>query len=65
MQRCDSWTVQNEMREVLGRVSAGAVRRILDSADLREIRIQKKAVSIAAKTERGHSKNDEGAQVPW
>ena len=33
-----SWTVQNEMRNVLGRVSTGAARRILDSANPREIR---------------------------
>ena len=33
-----SWTVQNEMRGVVGRVSAGAAGRILDSANPREIR---------------------------
>ena len=33
-----SWTVQNEMRGVLGRVSAGAARRILDSAYPKEVR---------------------------
>ena len=38
-QRVRSWTVQNEMRSVLGRVSAGAAGRILDSANPREIRI--------------------------
>ena len=32
-----SWTVQNEMRDVLGRVSAGAAGRILDFANPREI----------------------------
>ena len=32
------WTVQNKMRGVLTRVSAGAARRILDSANPREIR---------------------------
>ena len=37
-QRVRCWTVQNEMRGVLGRVSAGAAGRILDSANLREIR---------------------------
>ena len=36
-QRVRSWTVQNEMSNVLGRVSAGAARRILDSANPREI----------------------------
>ena len=34
--RVRSWTVQNEMRVVLKRVSAGAAGRILDSANLRE-----------------------------
>ena len=34
-----SWTVQNEMSGVLGRVSTGAAGRILDSANPREIRI--------------------------
>ena len=37
-QRVRSWTMQNEMRGVLGRVSAGAAERILDSANPREIR---------------------------
>ena len=32
-QRVRSWTVQNKMRGVLKRVSAGAARRILDSAN--------------------------------
>ena len=39
-QRVRSWTVQNEMRGVLGRVSAGAAKTILDSANSREIRAQ-------------------------
>ena len=38
VQRVHSWTVQNEMKGVLGRVSAGAAGRILDSANPREIR---------------------------
>ena len=37
-QRVRSWTVQNEMRGVLGRVSAGAAVRLLDSANHEEIR---------------------------
>ena len=37
-QRVRCWTVQNEMRDVLGQVSTGAARRILDSANPREIR---------------------------
>ena len=36
-QRVRSWTVQNEMRSVLGRVSASAAKRILDFANSREI----------------------------
>ena len=37
-QRVRSWIVQNDMRGVLGRVTAGAARTILDSANPREIR---------------------------
>ena len=37
-QRVRSWTAQNEMRGVLGRVSARVAGRILDSANPREIR---------------------------
>ena len=37
-QKVRSWTVQNEMRGVLGRVSTGAEGRILDSANPTEIR---------------------------
>ena len=47
-QRVRSWTVKNEMRSGLGRVSAGAAERILDSANPREIRAEQKAVSVAA-----------------
>ena len=36
-QRVRSWTVQNEMRSVLGRVFASAAGRMLDSANSREI----------------------------
>ena len=49
-QRVRSWTVQNEMRDVLGPVSAGAKGRILDSVNPRDIRTQQKAMSVAAKT---------------
>ena len=38
-QRLRSWTVQNEMRGVLRRVSAGAAGRILNSSNSREIRL--------------------------
>ena len=37
-QRVRSWTVQNEMRSVLGRVSAGAAGRILNFANPGEVR---------------------------
>ena len=37
-QRVRSWTEQNEIRGVLGRVSAGAAGRVLNSANPREIR---------------------------
>ena len=37
-QRVRSWTVQNEMRGVLGRVFAGIAGRIVDSTNPREIR---------------------------
>ena len=47
-QRVRSWTVQNEMRDVLGRVSTGAAGRILDSASPKEIRTKQKTVSVAA-----------------
>ena len=36
-QRIRSWTVQNEMRDVLGRVSASAAKTIFDSTNSREI----------------------------
>ena len=36
-QRVRSWTVQNEMRGVLGQVYADGARRILDSANFREV----------------------------
>ena len=45
-----SWTVQNEMKDVLGRVSAGAAGRILDSANPSERRTYKRVVSVAAMT---------------
>ena len=38
VQRVHSWTVQNEIRGVLGRVFADAAGRILDSANPRLIR---------------------------
>ena len=38
VQKSCSWIMQNEMRGVLGRVSAGAACRILDSARSSKIR---------------------------
>ena len=49
-QRVRSWTVQNEMRSVLGEVSADAAGRILDSSNRRQIGALRKAVSVSAKT---------------
>ena len=48
--RVSSWTVQNEMRGGPGRLPTGAAGRILDSANPREIKTYKKAMSVAAKT---------------
>ena len=57
-QKVCSWTVQNEVRGVLGRMTAGAAGWILDSG----IKSFPKAASVASKTRR-HSKRDEEAQV--
>ena len=57
-QRVSSWTVQNEMKGVLGRVSTGTARRILDSANPREIRAVR-----CSKNGRGHSEWKKQAQV--
>ena len=51
------------MRGVLGRVSAGAVGRILDSANRRDKNLTEGCVCCSV-DERGHSTHDEGAQVP-
>ena len=63
-QRVHSWTVQNEMRGVLGRVSAGAAGRILDSANPREIKNLTEGCVRCSVDEKEHSKHDQGAQVP-
>ena len=44
--RVRSWTMQNEMRGVLGRVFAGAGWKILDSTNFSEIKVQQKATSV-------------------
>ena len=49
-QRVRSWTVQNEMKGVQRRVSAGAAGRTLDSANPTEITAKHKAMFVAAKT---------------
>ena len=51
-QRVRSWTVQNEMRGALGRVSAGAVGRSLDSADPRQIRANSRLCPLQLRGER-------------
>ena len=61
-QRVHSWTVQNEMRGVLGRVSASAARRIFDSTYSKEIRAKQKTVHCS-EGEREHSEHDVEAQV--
>ena len=53
-----SWTVQNETRGVLGRVSADAERWILNS---REMNLTEGCVRCS-EDEREHSERDEGAQ---
>ena len=45
--------MQNEMKDILGRMSAGASGRILASANPSEIRAQQKAVSATVKTGEG------------
>ena len=56
--------MQNEIRDVLGRVSAGAAGKILDSANPREIRSLTEGCDRCSVEEREHSQRDEGAQVP-
>ena len=60
--RVRSWTVQNEIRGVLGRVSAGAAGRILDSANHRKSLVV--GCVYYSKVEREHSERDEGAHAP-
>ena len=55
-----SWTVQNETRGVLRRVSAGAARWILNS---REMNLTEGCVRCS-EDEREHSERDEGTQIP-
>ena len=47
-QKVCSWTVQNEMRGVLGPVSASAARKIFDSANSRGIEALQKTLFVAA-----------------
>ena len=61
--RVRSWTVQNAMKGVLGRVFADAAERILDSANPREKSLTEGCVRCS-EDERGHSEHDEEAQVP-
>ena len=43
-----SWTVQNKMRGIQGRVSTSATGKILDSANPEETKTKQKAVLVAA-----------------
>ena len=61
--RVHSWTVQNEMKGVLGRVSASAARRIFDSANSRNRSLTEDCVRYS-EGEREHSEHDVEAQVP-
>ena len=49
-QRVRSWTVQNEMRNILGWMTPGSALRILDSAISGEVRDCQRAVSVAVET---------------
>ena len=60
--RVRSWTVQNEIRGVLGRVSTGAAGRILDSANPRDKSLT--VVCVRCSEEREQSERDEVAQAP-
>ena len=51
------------MRGVLGRVSAGTARRILDSSNPRDKSLTLGCVRCSV-DEREHSERDKGAQVP-
>ena len=51
-QRVRNWTVQNEMKGVLGRVSASATQRILDSANPREIGLNRRLCPLQRRRER-------------
>ena len=41
-QRVRSWIVQNETRSILGRMAAGAVCRILNFANFKEARVNRR-----------------------
>ena len=55
--------MQNEIRGVLGRVSAGAAGSILDSANPRDKNLTE-GCGHRSVDEKEHSEHDEGAQVP-
>ena len=62
-QRVRSWTVHNEMRDVLGRVSADTAERILDSANPRDESLIEGGVRCS-EDKREHSERDEGPSYP-
>ena len=59
--RVRSWTVQNEMRVVLDRVSPGAAGRTLNSANPRKIKGLTVGCVRRSKDERENSEGDEEA----
>ena len=65
MQTVHSWAVQNEMRGVLGWVSAGVAEQLLDSANPRRYTNLMEGCFRCSIDEREHSERDEEAQVPW
>ena len=48
-QRVRSWTVQNQMRGVLGRVSTGAAGRILNSANPKDTELNRRLCPLQRK----------------
>ena len=55
--------MQNEMKDVLGQVSAEAAGRILDSANSKLLRAYSR-LCPCSENEREHSEPDKRAQVP-
>ena len=62
LQGARNWKVQNEMKVVPGLDNRS--RCMNDSANFREIRVQQKTVSVAAKTKRNTASLERGPKVP-